>query len=120
MSEREDSRDPLYGLVFPVLCCEFFGGGLESVFKRGLSLEGGYVFSWLVRPSGVYSRLSTWGFAIISLLGVFSAVFGIFSCSNLFLTCSAKKCDNSLVEANILYHFRGIILCNAKRLHFSC
>ena len=30
--------------------------------------------------------------------------------------CSAKKCDNLLVEAYIFYRFRGILLCNAKRL----
>ena len=34
------------------------------------------------------------------------------------LTCSAKKCDNLLVEADIFYHFRGIIFCNAKHLQF--
>ena len=29
-----------------------------------------------------------------------------------------KKRDNLLLEADIFYHFRGIILCNAKRLQF--
>ena len=33
-------------------------------------------------------------------------------------TCSAKKCDNLLVEADIFYHFRGLILCNAKHIQF--
>ena len=33
-------------------------------------------------------------------------------------TCSAKKCDNLLVETDIVFHFRGLILCNAKRLQF--
>ena len=33
-------------------------------------------------------------------------------------TCPAKKCDKLLVETDIFYHFRRIILCNAKRLHF--
>ena len=34
------------------------------------------------------------------------------------LTCSAKFCDNLLVEADVFYHFRGLILCNAKCLQF--
>ena len=29
-----------------------------------------------------------------------------------------KKRDNLLVKADIFYHFRGIILCNVKRLQF--
>ena len=33
--------------------------------------------------------------------------------------CSAKFCDNLLVEVDIFYHFRGLILCNAKRLQFN-
>ena len=33
-------------------------------------------------------------------------------------TCSANFCDDLLVEADIIYHFRGIILCNTKRLQF--
>ena len=32
--------------------------------------------------------------------------------------CSAKKRDNLLVEADIIYHFKDTILCNAKHLQF--
>ena len=32
---------------------------------------------------------------------------------------SRKKRDNLLVKAEILYHFRGIILCNKKTLLFN-
>ena len=32
--------------------------------------------------------------------------------------CYAKKCDNLLVETDIFCHFRGLILCDAKRLQF--
>ena len=34
------------------------------------------------------------------------------------LAYSAKKCDNLLVEADLFYHFRELILCNSKRLQF--
>ena len=34
-------------------------------------------------------------------------------------TCSATFCDKLLVEANIFYHFRGLILCNVKHLQFN-
>ena len=30
-----------------------------------------------------------------------------------------EKRDNLLLEADILYHFRGIILCNAERRQFN-
>ena len=33
--------------------------------------------------------------------------------------CSTKKYDNLLLEAYIIFHFRGLILCNAKRLQFN-
>ena len=32
--------------------------------------------------------------------------------------CSAKKCENLLVETDIICYFRGLILCNVKRLQF--
>ena len=32
--------------------------------------------------------------------------------------CSAKKRENLLVETDIICHFRGLILCNVKRLQF--
>ena len=38
---------------------------------------------------------------------------------NLCRTFSMKLCDNLLIEAEIFYHFRGIIFCNAKRLQFN-
>ena len=38
---------------------------------------------------------------------------------NQCLTCSAKFCDNLVVEADAFNHFRGIILCNAKCLQFQ-
>ena len=38
---------------------------------------------------------------------------------NLDRTCSTKVCDNLLVEVDIFYHFRDIILCNAKHLQFN-
>ena len=31
-----------------------------------------------------------------------------------------EKGDNLLVEADILYHFWGIVLCNTRRLQFHC
>ena len=33
-------------------------------------------------------------------------------------TCSELFCDNLLLEADIFYHFSGIVFCNAKRLQF--
>ena len=38
---------------------------------------------------------------------------------NLDRTCSTKVCDNLLVELDTFYHFRDIILCNAKHLQFN-
>ena len=34
-------------------------------------------------------------------------------------TCSAKLCDNLLVEVDNFYFLRGIIFCNAKQLQFN-
>ena len=34
------------------------------------------------------------------------------------MACSAKKCENLLVDVYIDCHFRGLILCNAKCLQF--
>ena len=34
-------------------------------------------------------------------------------------TCPTEFCDNLLVEAEIFYHFRGIILCGAKIPQFQ-
>ena len=34
------------------------------------------------------------------------------------MACSAKQYDNFLVETDIFCHFKGLILCNAKRLQF--
>ena len=42
-------------------------------------------------------------------LWLFSSKYGI---------CSTNFCDRLLVESDVFYHFRGIILCNAKRLPF--
>ena len=42
-----------------------------------------------------------------------------FKAPTLLTACSAKKCDILLVETNIIYHFRDLILCNAKRLQFN-
>ena len=42
-----------------------------------------------------------------------------YSMEEIHITCSAKKCDNLLVEADIFYHLRGIILCIVKRLQFN-
>ena len=41
------------------------------------------------------------------------------SLSHLLWTCSTKFCDNLLVEAESFYHFRGLILCNVKRLQLK-
>ena len=38
---------------------------------------------------------------------------------NPILARSVKKCDNLLVKTDIFCHFRGIILCNAKRFQFD-
>ena len=34
------------------------------------------------------------------------------------LVCYAKKRDKLLVEMDIFFHFRSLILCNAKQLQF--
>ena len=36
----------------------------------------------------------------------------------LYRTCSMKFREKLLVEADVFYHFRGLILCNAKCLQF--
>ena len=50
-----------------------------------------------------------------------STIYQVFNGNvyNLPKACSAKKCDNLLVEADIFNRFRGLILCNAKHLQLD-